>query len=146
MMALFRIVGKNAVRWRGEPIKIGRGKSTRHPFNIERLWSDEELAKAGLHRPAPPDPIPEGKVEVERAVKVVDGRPKVVLTLADRIPPTADQALKDRARRLRETDFWYLSDTPKPPAGMKEYRQALRDVTKQPGFPSKIDWPSKPTS
>jgi len=48
-----------------------------------------------------------------------------------------------RARRnslLSATDFYLLPDV-KTPGSVTEYRQALRDVTKQKGFPMEISWP-----
>lgn len=58
------------------------------------------------------------------------------------------EALKEEARLKRnallaETDVWGLSDFP----ATKEqiiYRQELRDITEQTGFPENIDWPQKP--
>lgn len=37
-----------------------------------------------------------------------------------------------RDKLLAATDFFYLSDTPEPPPGVNEYRQALRDCTSPP--------------
>ncbi len=55
-------------------------------------------------------------------------------------------AEKERAKRtalLMETDHYALADVTMPDA-MKTYRQALRDVPQQAGFPSSITWPDKP--
>lgn len=49
-----------------------------------------------------------------------------------------------RSRRdglIRETDFYFFPDYPSIPEGMAEYRQALRDITEQPGFPHDVTWP-----
>ena len=48
----------------------------------------------------------------------------------------------DRNRRLEETDYLALSDQTLS-AGMKTYRQALRDVPTQTD-PDNITWPTKP--
>ena len=50
---------------------------------------------------------------------------------------------KKRNRLLAETDVWGLSDYPVT-AEQTAYRQALRDVTNQAGFPSDFTWPTKP--
>ena len=59
---------------------------------------------------------------------------------------TAALAATERAKRtalLMETDHYSLADVTMPDA-MKTYRQALRDVPQQAGFPSSITWPDKP--
>jgi hypothetical protein len=147
MMALYRRVGNNAVKWDPKvPLRVGSGQPIRYPPTIERLWLDEELAAIGLFRPAPPDPVPEGQREVSRSVRIVQGRPKIVLELEDVPPLTADEVLQIRDRLLRDTDFHFLTDSPAPPAGMDTYRQALRDVPAQPGFPDNVVWPVRPAT
>ncbi len=44
---------------------------------------------------------------------------------------------------LAETDYLALSDTTLS-SDMSIYRQALRDVTSQAGFPTDVTWPTKP--
>ena len=61
----------------------------------------------------------------------------------------ADRATREAAERdvrntlLKETDYYALSDVTMSDA-MKTYRQALRDVPAQSGFPNSITWPEKP--
>lgn len=53
------------------------------------------------------------------------------------------KAEKERAKRtalLMETDHYALTDVVMSDA-MKTYRQALRDVPQQAGFPQTITWP-----
>lgn len=50
----------------------------------------------------------------------------------------------DRDRRLAETDWTQVADAPVEQAAWATYRQALRDVPGQAGFPWDITWPSKP--
>jgi len=46
---------------------------------------------------------------------------------------------------LKESDFSQLPDIPQATSLLwVPYRQALRDVPQQPGFPSTIDWPTQP--
>ena len=57
------------------------------------------------------------------------------------------EAIKQRMERnilLAETDYAALPDTAEMSDAMKTYRQALRDVPSQEGFPSDITWPEKP--
>ena len=55
----------------------------------------------------------------------------------------AESARTDRDSRLAVTDFHGLSDTVMSEA-MTTYRQALRDVPEQLGFPGEITWPDSP--
>ena len=50
---------------------------------------------------------------------------------------------KKRNTLLAETDVWALSDRTMT-AEQTAYRQALRDITDQAGFPTDITWPTKP--
>lgn len=49
------------------------------------------------------------------------------------------KALRDSL--LSSTDYLVMPDYPTPPVGIIEYRQALRDITLQEGFPFEIEWP-----
>jgi hypothetical protein len=48
-----------------------------------------------------------------------------------------------RDRLLSDTDWMALSDNTMTPA-WASYRQALRDVPSQEGFPYSVTWPTKP--
>ena len=48
-----------------------------------------------------------------------------------------------RDKLLATTDVWALSDRTMT-AEQMAYRQALRDITDQAGFPKDITWPTKP--
>ena len=50
----------------------------------------------------------------------------------------------DRDKRLSDTDWTQVADAPVDKAAWATYRQALRDVPSQAGFPYDINWPSKP--
>ena len=65
---------------------------------------------------------------------------------AERLENLANTARAKRDSLIKETDFYMLPDYPSPPQGIAEYRQALRDITEQPGFPHSIDWPVMPAS
>ena len=65
-----------------------------------------------------------------------------------------DEELAARVRMRRDslisrTDFYVQPDYPSDPAGLeavKAYRQALRDVPEQSGFPRNVQWPSLPSA
>ena len=61
-----------------------------------------------------------------------------------------DYATEVREKRnalIAETDYLAMPDYPlddERKAAVLAYRQALRDVPEQAGFPRQIDWPTKP--
>lgn len=58
----------------------------------------------------------------------------------------ADFYLTKVHEMIKETDLYMLPDYPNVPHGIAEYRQALRDITDQPGFPHSIQLPVLPVS
>jgi hypothetical protein len=68
------------------------------------------------------------------------------------IDPVVLEAWKDYVRQRRnellaQTDWMFMvSDRPDVPnkTYWAEYRQALRDITKQTGFPVDVIWPTRP--
>lgn len=50
----------------------------------------------------------------------------------------------DRNKRLAACDWTQVADAPVDQATWATYRQALRDITSQPGFPWEITWPVEP--
>lgn len=54
-----------------------------------------------------------------------------------------EQLLEKRNKLLAETDWWAVADRTMTQAEI-DYRQALRDVPQQAGFPDNITWPTKP--
>lgn len=50
----------------------------------------------------------------------------------------------ERNQRLAECDWTQLADAPVDAAVWATYRQALRDVPDQTGFPWNVTWPMKP--
>lgn len=51
---------------------------------------------------------------------------------------------QQRGEKLKETDWTQVADAPVDKALWAVYRQALRDVTTQEGFPWDITWPKEP--
>jgi hypothetical protein len=53
-------------------------------------------------------------------------------------------ARSERNGKLQDCDWTQLSDSPVDKAAWAAYRQALRDVPSQDGFPWSIVWPEEP--
>jgi len=49
-----------------------------------------------------------------------------------------------RGEKLKECDWTQVADAPVDQAAWATYRQALRDVTAQTGFPWTVEWPTQP--
>mgnify|MGYP002640852440 CR=1 FL=1 len=58
-------------------------------------------------------------------------------------PATEGQIRNERDTLIAETDWWATSDRTMS-AEQIAYRQALRDITAQSGFPTDVTWPTKP--
>ena len=58
-------------------------------------------------------------------------------------PPTESQIRQERDQLIAATDWWATSDRTMT-AEQTQYRQALRNITAQAGFPTDITWPTKP--
>ena len=56
----------------------------------------------------------------------------------------SSQIRQERNTLLSECDWTQVSDAPVNQAAWQTYRQALRDVTSQEGFPYDVTWPTKP--
>ena len=60
----------------------------------------------------------------------------------------ADKVRRQRNRLIQATDFYLMPDYPSTEEGKKEvmaYRQALRDITEQEGFPREVKFPDMPS-
>jgi len=50
----------------------------------------------------------------------------------------------DRNKRLSDSDWTQVADAPVDKAAWATYRQALRDISSQEGFPWEVQWPTQP--
>jgi len=96
------------------------------------------------------DPLTQ-KIEAAATPVLTNGKwmlPKTVVALtateiADMTAAKAQDVRSQRDKLIADTDWMALSDSTLTPA-WAAYRQALRDVTAQAGFPHTVDWPVKP--
>jgi hypothetical protein len=148
-------------------VKAANGAIVQFPYSVGALRRDNPntsfpkdipkavLAEHGVFEvkmPAPPAHDPETQfVEYSPVPSLVDGswvhaptvRQLSAEQLAERRTNRAADARLQRNALLSETDWMALSDVTMTPE-MRSYRQALRDLTTQPGFPDSISWPTKP--
>ena len=82
--------------------------------------------------------------------KLVDGQPVERMEeeiAADRVPLRASAVRAQRDKLLAATDWAVQPDCPldeSSKTALKTYRQALRDVPQQKGFPNSVSWPNMP--
>ena len=80
------------------------------------------------------------------AIEVSDEEAEAIRVAAI-IPPSVDGIRTQRDALISASDWTQIPDSPFTKAQRETwatYRQALRDITKQPGFPETIDWPVAP--
>ena len=148
-------------------VKITNGQVAQYPYTVGDLRRDNPnvsfpkniptgvMARYGMFPVgyvAAPEFDPEThRIEHSNVPELVDGKwvlTKTVVALteaqiADKTAAKAKEARKRRNDLIAETDFMALSDVTMP-EDVAAYRQALRDITDQPGFPHTITWPVKP--
>lgn len=64
------------------------------------------------------------------------------------VPEVIDLADAIRVQRnalLAESDWTQVADAPVNKTAWAAYRQELRDITEQAGFPTEVIWPTKPS-
>lgn len=84
----------------------------------------------------------------KQSVKLVDGEwTQVWASLELPLGQASDNVRAHRDNLLQETDWRVIKAYERSeniPAAWELYRQALRDITNQAGFPYEITWPTKP--
>lgn len=148
-------------------VKTESNEVVQYPYSIEQFRADnptisfpseisnDMLAGYGVYpvgyEPAPVyDPATQ-KLVIASQPSLVNGSWVLTKSIANKTAEhiandTAHQALQMRIQRdglLAATDWCALSDITMS-AEMVTYRQALRDVPAQEGFPYNITWPTKP--
>ena len=81
-------------------------------------------------------------------VECINGKWFTKYSIRERDKAPIDKQHEENIRRQRDTfikesDWRAVSDRELEPE-WKEYRQALRDITKQEGFPHDVKWPTDP--
>jgi hypothetical protein len=64
--------------------------------------------------------------------------------IASKNAEQAKSVRKQRGEKLKDSDWTQVADAPVDKAVWSTYRQTLRDITAQSGFPWEITWPDSP--
>jgi hypothetical protein len=127
-------------------------------YCLARRLEPERAAMLGVHKlkiVTPPYFDPATQKRVEKDAVLVDGVWTQVYSVeslteeeaAERRSEWGRRMRADRDRLLADTDWWVskAAETGEAITADKHvYRQALRDITNQPGFPFSVIWPTKP--
>lgn len=142
--------------------KVKEGKIETFPYTISQLKKDnpntsfpsiinDELLESFDVYPISQSIIPAFDKKTQRLTKdigVVNGKWTQIWSVTVLPIDIAEKNVKDhRDQLLSETD-WIVSKSYEQgiavPLQWANYRQALRDITKQTGFPYQVIWPDKP--
>lgn len=66
--------------------------------------------------------------------------------IADRVSLKSSEIRNQRNTLLTQSDWTQVLDAPVDQQAWSAYRQALRDITLQPGFPLEVTWPEQPSN
>ena len=86
---------------------------------------------------------PEGNVPFTAAEETARDAEEAAWT-AEADDRLAADARQERNNLLAATDWTAMADAPTQATAMTTYRQALRDITSQSGWPTTINWPTAP--
>ncbi len=141
-------------------VKVADGIVDTFPYTIDQLKSDNPnvsfpasitdatLADYGVY-PVTKVDAPDHDPQLVRVTMtnpaLVDGKWTQTWTQTNRPSSEVASSMRnERDKLLVETDYLALSDQTLT-TEMSTYRQALRDVPSQSGFPSSVTWPTKPS-
>lgn len=138
------------------PYGLGKLKAVYPLTSFPSQANDEMLASYGVHRVfnATPPELTDTQVleegtpvfsdEDQRWTQVFTVRDMTVEEVASRNDAKAAEVRLLRNAQLSASDWTQVADAPVDKAAWVAYRQALRDITAQAGFPWTIDWPTQP--
>ena len=116
-------------------------------YGIFHVMPDVQLEHDPLVQTVVRDPEPhndETAVNEETGETYKTGRWVIGYTVENKPLDQAQTAVRNkRDRLLADTDWMALSDNTMTPA-WAVYRQALRDITGQEGYPYSVIWPTQP--
>ena len=134
----------------GDPVVFGENHNTR----ASKL-TPEEATAFGVHKlklvtPPPYNPLTQTRTDADAAL--VDGVWTQVWQVRDlsneeilqRNTTQSAVVRSIRNAKLTESDWTQIADAPADKAAWVTYRQALRDISSQEGFPMTITWPDAP--
>ena len=141
------------------PYTIGMLRKDNPNTSFPRNLSDELLAEYGMYRVesgTPPefDEITQQLIQ-DALPTLIDGKWVINWTVVDKDQDQIDRDTQAKAETVRsqrnglllKSDWTQLTDAPltaDQKTAWANYRQELRDITNQAGFPTNVTWPVEP--
>ena len=135
------------------PYTLGMLRKDNHNVSFPKVLDDATLARFGVVRvastPRPADDHTKnfsvtaeqvGNAWVEKWVATNVSAEEV----ANRTANQATNVRAERDRLLAQSDWTQIADAPVDSTVWSVYRQSLRDVPSQAGFPWEVTWPTQP--
>ena len=110
-------------------------------------FSHDPAARALVGMIEVPDPVrPDDNLftSVENPDGSWTATPRTVDDLAARLAQQAAAVRASRTQMLKDSDWTQIADSTANKPAWATYRQALRDVPAQVGFPQSVTWPEQP--
>ena len=110
-------------------------------------WFLNPLERAKIGVIEVPDPVrPDDNLftSVENPDGSWTATPRTVDDLAARLAQQAAAVRASRTQMLKDSDWTQIADSTANKPAWAAYRQALRDVPAQVGFPQSVTWPQEP--
>jgi hypothetical protein len=148
--------------------KIENGSVAQYPYTLEQMHSDNPDTSFPNNIPqhlresfgvfdvgyegAPAFDPTTHRVVTSDLPSLIDGKwmltktiePQTSEQIAINTANKAAQIRSERNNKLSASDWTQVADAPVDQAAWAAYRQALRDVTAQAGFPWSVEWPTQP--
>lgn len=145
-----------------------KNSSIEYPYGLQRLLIDNPqtsfpgikdaaiLREYGVYlvqQTTKPEVDPKSQKVVEVTPVQVGGEWRQAWEVQELSPEEKQEYQNQKAREVRaqrlyllqESDWTQFRDIPEEVSQLwAPYRQALRDITLQPGFPFEVTWPTKP--
>ena len=135
------------------PYTIGMLRKDNHNVSFPKNISDEDLARFNVVRVAStPRPADDHTKNFSLTVEQVNGSwvetwiatDASAEEIAERTEMQANNVRSARDAKLIRSDWTQVADALIDKAAWATYRQALRDVPSQEGFPWDVTWPTQP--
>lgn len=135
------------------PYTLGMLRKDNYNVSFPRVMTDEIFAQFGVVRVTPtPRPEYDHTKEFNVVAEQVNGAwiEKWVATnvsaeeIAQRTENQINSVRAERNQKLSQSDWTQVADSPVDKEVWATYRQALRDVPVQEGFPWDVTWPETP--
>lgn len=155
-MTYVKAIGAQVVEY---PYTIGRLRSQNSNVSFPKMINDQTLAEYNVYRVDVLEmPVVDDRTQkaARAATPTLSGDKwvlnwivsnKTVEEIASYDAAVADRVRVERNQKLSDSDWVVVMNTEAGtgvPTEWAAYRQSLRDITDQAGFPHSVNWPVKP--